>query len=700
MPASSAFSTLLHSILILFQAPRAEETARNLNPRGLAPILLPLLAAVSVTLPCAIAKPPYIGVAYYPEVAGPQIEKDVAQMKKIGVNLVRFGEFSWSRMEPSEEQYDFTWLHHAVNLFTKAGIDVQICTPTASPPAWLIDGHPDILRTSVQGFTMGHGGRRPYCPNSETYRHYSEKIAAKLAEEFKDSPGVIGWQIDNEFWGDCYCKNCEHAFHAWLKQHFGSIDKLNSEWLTVLWSQEYQSFEQVPLPNPSRVGAGHHPSLKTAYQHFMSDSYISFCEGQAAELRKYVKGFVTTNAHNPIYQRIDYTELFRHLDLVCTDSYAKPDNLPRYAFEADWMRPLGKPFWLAETQSTHNGGTAVNGQVDFANFPGSMRAKMWISYALGCDAVSFWHWRAHWAGQELEHGALIYQWGDECANTPEIHQVADELTEHAAWLRSTRPKPAKVALQYGIPSEWQFNATPIADDFQYDKAISGFHRMLVDGGIARDVIMPGATLDAYQTIFSPYTPAFSADDLKRLQAFVERGGIWVLGPLSACRTTENTAHQDACYGADLEKWLGVHVRQRMAPGNGTKFTADGTSVPCNLWCDAYQALSNQTVLGRYDGGPLNGLAAVVECPIGKGRVILLGTLPDPDWLATLAKRVSPPAEMTSDAGVMVVSRVDAAGKDAGLIAINTRNAAAGFRAPDGKRHELPPFGVEIHAVNE
>ena len=31
-------------------------------------------------------------------------------------------------------------------------------------------------------------------------------------------------------------------------------------WLTTLWSQTYQSFEQVPLPNPSKVGGRHHPS--------------------------------------------------------------------------------------------------------------------------------------------------------------------------------------------------------------------------------------------------------------------------------------------------------------------------------------------------------------------------------------------------------------------------------------------------------
>jgi len=51
---------------------------------------------------------------------------------------------------------------------------------------------------------------------------------------------------------------------------------------------------------------------------------------------------------------MDYADLFRNLNLVGTDSYARTKDLLRYAFESDWMRALGKPFWLAETSATHD----------------------------------------------------------------------------------------------------------------------------------------------------------------------------------------------------------------------------------------------------------------------------------------------------------------------------------------------------------
>lgn len=641
-------------------------------------------------------QPPYVGVSYYSEVAGDGIDQDIRQMKEIGINMVRMGEFAWCRMEPKQGTYDFKWLHQAVDKFAAAGIAVVLCTPTATPPIWLSEKHPDILRINASGQMIGHGGRRQNCPNSPTYQKYAVGIAERLGAEFAKSPAVIAWQIDNEFWEECFCPHCEKAFHVWLKKRFGTIEALNNVWLTVLWSQEYQSFDQVPLPNPQRVGGRHHPSLRAAYRHFMSDSYVDFCTAQATALRTKTGRLVTTNAHNPVYQRIDYAELFSGLDIVGTDSYAGADNLMRYAFEADWMRPLGKRFWLAETSSTHAAATTVGSNDSLVFTPGALRAKMWLTYALGGEAVSFWLWKAHWAGQELEHGSVVYPWGDECANTPEIRTVAGELAAHADWMRTTHPKPAAVALHYGVPAQWQFEASTIAEGFNYDASITAMHRLLSDSGISRDVIMTGASVDSYQVVLSPYLPAIDTDLMKRMRRFVEQGGTWVLGPLSACRTPEATAQRDACYNADFEKWLGLHVRHRLTPGGVTKLKAGGETIGCRLWCDAYEVQrTNLCVLASYAGGPLDGFAAVVECRIGKGRVILLGTQPDDVWLTTLITRFAPRAGWKTAPGVVVAERVTSDNKPAGAILVNTRREPATYRNAISGSKTLAGYAVEI-----
>ncbi len=640
-----------------------------------------------------VPQPPYVGVSYYPEVAGDGIDRDIQQMKDVGVNMVRMGDFSWIRMEPDEGRYDFKWLHQAVDKFSAAGIAVVLCTPTAGPPIWVSENHPEVLRINAVGQTIGHGGRRQYCPNSPEYRKLAANIAGKLAGEFDKTSPVIAWQIDNEFWEECFCPRCEAAFRVWLKKRYGTIEKLNEEWLTVLWSQEYQSFDQVPLPNPTRVGGRHHPSLRAAYRHFMSDSYVDFCDVQTKVIRDMTGRPVTTNGHNPVYQRIDYEKLFGNLDIVGTDCYADSDNLLRYAFEADWMRTIGKRFWLAETAATHAAATSVGSGDSLVFSPGALRAKMWLTYALGGEAVSFWLWKAHWAGQELEHGSLVYPWGDECANTGEIRTVAAELAANGEWMRNTRPKPAAVALHYGVPVEWQFEASPISAGFDYDASITAFHRLLSEYGISRDVVMPGQPVDRYQVVFSPYLPAIDADLMKRMRSYVEQGGCWVLGPLSASRTVEATAFHDACYGADFENWLGIHVRHRLAPGGDTKLKADGETIGCRLWCDAYELRQpDHRVLAAYSGGPLDSLAAVVECRIGKGRVILLGTQPDDAWLKKWIGRELPGVK--SDPGIVVTERVTMDGKPAGAIIVNTSKNAATYRnGPTTKL--LKGFGVEI-----
>ena len=81
-----------------------------------------------------------IGVDYYPEQWDRSLwEKDVAMMKDAGVKVVRMGEFAWSRLEPQEGKYDFSWLDEIIGLFEKAGIEVFLGTPTNTPPLWLYE---------------------------------------------------------------------------------------------------------------------------------------------------------------------------------------------------------------------------------------------------------------------------------------------------------------------------------------------------------------------------------------------------------------------------------------------------------------------------------------------------------------------------------------------------------------------------------
>ena len=160
----------------------------------------------------------YVGAAYYPEMwPESEVERDIARMKEAGVNVVRVAEFAWGKMEPEEGVFDFGWLERAVDKLAAAGIGVIMCTPTCTPPRWLLDKYPETRtvyadRTRTEVFSRCHP-----CKSSPVMREKNRIITTQLAERFGKRKGIIGWQIDNEIFPyneGCYCENCIRGFRT------------------------------------------------------------------------------------------------------------------------------------------------------------------------------------------------------------------------------------------------------------------------------------------------------------------------------------------------------------------------------------------------------------------------------------------------------------------------------------------------------
>ncbi|HEY8499792.1 MAG TPA: beta-galactosidase, partial [Clostridia bacterium] len=139
------------------------------------------------------------GVSYYPEQKKKEeIKRDIELMIESGINTVRMGEFAWCRFEPEEGVFCFDWLDDVVEELGMAGIDSIICTPTACPPAWLVEKHPDILYVDNRNVIRPFGGRRDCCYNNPVYRKYSRIIAEVIGKHYGNNPYVYAFQIDNE----------------------------------------------------------------------------------------------------------------------------------------------------------------------------------------------------------------------------------------------------------------------------------------------------------------------------------------------------------------------------------------------------------------------------------------------------------------------------------------------------------------------
>ena len=180
-----------------------------------------------------------LGTCYYPEHWSEDTwAEDARRMAEAGLTWVRIGEFAWSRLEAVPGELTFGWLDRAIETLGAAGLKVVLGTPTATPPRWMIDRHPDMLAVDAGGHPRKFGSRRHYCFSHTGYRTECARITTALAKRYGRNTHVAAWQTDNEY--GChdttisYSDAARDAFQSWCRVRYpgagnaGDIDALNA----------------------------------------------------------------------------------------------------------------------------------------------------------------------------------------------------------------------------------------------------------------------------------------------------------------------------------------------------------------------------------------------------------------------------------------------------------------------------------------
>ncbi|WP_019635997.1 beta-galactosidase [Paenibacillus fonticola] len=571
----------------------------------------------------------YHGACLYPELWSRDVLlQDIELMKRTGINVVRIGEFAWSVFEPEEGRIDISSFVEVIGLLYEHGIDTVMCTPTPTPPIWLSHGHPERMHVDERGTVMGHGARQHACTNHPYFRERAAIITEHIARAVGSLPGVVAWQLDNEFKAhvaECMCETCKGLWHRWLKQRYGTIDALNEAWGTNVWSQAYQRFDQVPQPGPAPFL--HNSSLQTMYQRFSMEQIAEFADEQAAIIRRYSPAPITHNSSVAFH--VDNERLFRNLDFAAFDTYASKDNAHAYLFNCDLWRSFkpGTDFWIMETSPSH----AASLESCATPHPnGYVRAEAVAAYALGAQAFCYWLWRQQRTGSEQPHGSVVSTWGEPTIGHRQVLEVETARRELEEVLLETKPMQAEVAMTYSDRAKAFFRTEPHRK-LDYRGLMNDFYKRVLSLGIHRDVLPEGANLGGYKLLFTPFLPYVSPEYLQRALAFTAKGGIWIAGPLTGGRTKEHTIHTDGGLG-ELEKWAGVKtVFTYPMEGTGTIGLAFDVSAPLSLWSAVFQPVEGgATVIGSISEGLTPGLAFLTEHRHGDGKIVMLGSMPSGD----------------------------------------------------------------------
>ena len=579
-------------------------------------------------------KPPYLGVAYYPEDwPDEMMNEDISKMAEMGINLARIGEFAWRRMEPREGEYDFSYFHRVVEKLGAAGIAVILGTPTATPPVWFLKKYPEAAAEKRDGRKASHGGRRHICSNHPAFVEKSVEIARRMAMEFGRDPRVVGWQIDNEIYagdGGCFCENCLRRFHEWLEARYGTVDALNEAWDLNIFSQWYDSFDDVPAPRDG----WHNPHLIQAWDMFQNESHIRFVHAQADAMRPYTGLPIGTDTM-PVYA-MDYRKLAEKLDVMQFNHYNSADNLYHAALHMDYLRTLKeRPFWNTETATCWNGGTDIWMSVQPDGF---CRANSWMPLALGGEANCYWLWRTHWGGHELMHGSVLDASGRPMHIAEEVKQTAKEFTLAADMVENC-PVETQVGLHFDSVNWNMFRAQSVVRDLKYGQTvIERFYKPMIDLALRPDVIDSGAALEKYKLIVSPLMMTLEKDGLgERMAQWVRDGGVWVAGPITDVRDIHGARYQDRPMGI-LEEVSGAAWKYAVpdAKGQIRARWMDGAPLEGSGWFELWEG-GEPLAAVTAGHSALVGKSLVTRCKVGKGTLYLLGTLPSARDMERLLK---------------------------------------------------------------
>lgn len=604
----------------------------------------------------------YIGAAYYPELwCREEINRDIDRCRQFGINVLRIGEFAWEKMEPSEGVYSLDWLEEIVTQLHRAGISTILCTPTCTPPRRFLLRHPEVLQVSDTGIREEVSSRCHICKTSPLMRKKNREITEVLAKRFGSHPGVIGWQIDNELFpyhNGCYCDACVDAFRKYLKKEYGTIEQFNLRLGMSRWSLSYSSFEEIL---PPRTNQWRHPSLRTVWRKFQCEQIASYSEEQADILHRYSKAPVGTDMMPN--NLLSYYRLNQKTDVVQFNHYNPAEDLPDTAFSYDFLRPIKKaPFWVTETQVGWNGSEfAENG----SRPAGNCYMNSILPFLMGGEANLYWLFRAHPAGHELAHGAVFSPCGRPYAVSREIRRVSEDLKKCGSFLKASTIR-SDIALHYSSASYHNFSSAPMLKGLDYRLTIlRNFYSAFSHYNL--DVIDEPHSLEPYRVLISPFFTTFSVGLQKQIRKWVEAGGTWIVGPMSDILTEDTVQYTDAPFSF-LEEFAGVYTTYRL-PTEDSSIKAkweNGDPFMTALCYDAFEPV-NSRALVTYDGGDFDGLAAVTERKVGKGKVILLGTVPSHAALLRLTD-LAPIAEASDN-----IRLIERDGDEKGLIAAELCN---------------------------
>lgn len=586
------------------------------------------------------------GAAYYDEyMPSDRLEEDMKLMKAAGLNVIRIAESTWATEEPENGRFDFTHAERVLQAAQKNGIDIIVGTPTYAIPPWLAAEHPEVLAVTERG-PGKYGARQNMDITAPAYLFHAERVIRRLLACVQKYPNVIGFQIDNETKHYHTCgPNVLKQFAKYMREKFGTVEKMNRAFGFNYWSNRVDSWENLPDPTGT-INA----SYAGEFEKFRRGLVTQFLLWQRHIVDEYRKPhqFVTQNFDYEwrdhsygIQPDVDHKAAAEAVTIAGVDIYHKSqDDLTgmEIAFGGDVNRSLkDSNYFVIETQA--------QGHTDWTPYAGQLRLQAFSHLASGANCVMYWHWHSiHNAMETYWKGILSH---DLQPNAPyqEVCTIGADFARLSNKLIDLK-KRNRVAILISNESLTALNHFSLAlpgRQMNYNDVFRRVYDALYEMNVECDILFPcdGDKLSRYTMVVAP--ALYSAPDalLDALSVYVKQGGHLVATFKTGFADEHLTVRTETQPGR-LSECFGIRYDEFTEPKDvgltGDSFALDNADRQIDTWMELVTPGSAK-VLARYDHKFWGNYAAVTENQYGSGSATYIACLPHKNYMKQILQTV-------------------------------------------------------------
>jgi beta-galactosidase GanA len=457
---------------------------------------------------------------------------------------------SWVYLNPEPDKFDFTEIEEVLNDCDQLGLKVLMGAVIEEAPYWLEAAHPesrfiDALgapqRLQTASINMS-GGWPSLCMDWTPVRDAAETFLRELAKVVSKHSSMYAYDVWNEPHLEpsgghefnastdqklyCYCEKTIESFQSWLKQRYGTLERLSEAWV-----RRYPSWDVIDPPR----GPGSYVDW-VDWRRFMIERSTEEMRFRvktlrAVDTRSILESHVFSQAAIlPLaLQAINPWRLAELMETWGLSDFPRWQESPIYfgaaQIELTRAAAAGKPFWITELQGGH-GSNGIRRSMQMR--PRDIRLWNWMLVAMGGKGIVYWCYLTEATGTESTGFGLVER--DGSASERVLEAAQDHKLIQAQWeiIKDYKPNP-EVAVLVDIDNTLLTFAMNGKEDAS-TKSFAGYYRALWSSDVLVDFIEPQSLRDAdkYRFIIAPWHLIGKKDTCDHLRRFVEGGGTLLL----------------------------------------------------------------------------------------------------------------------------------------------------------------------------